>query len=151
MAHISFQGRVIGQPDLKFSQAGKAYLRFRTVENSRRQVNGEWQDVGSAWGDVTVFGNQAEHLAEALNDKDVVTVAGRLDAREWERQDGTKQTSYEVVADVVGIVPARQQSSPGFQQPPGQPARNTGWTNAQTGQPADPWGRQSGSTDNPPF
>lgn len=151
MAQISFQGRVIGQPSLKFSQAGKAYLRFRTVENTRKLVDTEWKDVGAAWRDVTVFGKQAEHLAEALNDKDVVTVAGRLDAREWEKQDGAKQTSFEVIADVVGIVPARQQSPSGFGQSPGQPARNTGWTNAATGQPADPWTNQQPSNDQPPF
>lgn len=110
MAQISFQGRIIGQPELKFSQAGKPLLRFRTVENSHRQIDGEWKDVGAAWRDVTVFGKQAEHLAEHLADKQIVAISGRLDAREWEKQDGTKQTSFEVLADVVGIVPARQQA-----------------------------------------
>lgn len=153
MAHISYSGRVIGQPELKFSQAGKAYLRFRTVENSRRQIDGEWKDVGAAWRDVTVFGKDAETLAEALNDKDTVLVQGRLDCRDWEK-DGRKGTSYEVVADHVAIKPRPKQPSTGFSQAPGQaqPAMNTGWVNAQTGQPQtpDPWNAPV-DPQNPPF
>lgn len=158
MAVIAFKGRVIGAPELKFSQAGKAYLRFRTVENSRRQIDGEWKDVGAAWRDVTVFGRDAETLFETLKEKDVVTVSGRLDCRDWEK-DGRKGTSYEVVADFVGIIPVMQagggaqtftpnQASSGFVQAPGQPAQSTGWVNHATGQPQDPW--QTTPTE-PPF
>lgn len=143
MAQISFQGRIIGQPELKYSQAGKPLLRFRTVENSRRQIDGEWKDVGAAWRDVTVFGKQAEHLAHHLADKQIVAISGRLDAREWEKQDGTKQTSFEVLADVVGIVPARQQApaqSGGFPQPSQSPTHAS-----------DPWGSQGGFPTEAPF
>ncbi|WP_333810765.1 single-stranded DNA-binding protein [Timonella senegalensis] len=141
MAQIAFQGRVIGEPELKFSQAGKAYLRFRTVENTRKQVNNEWKDVGAAWRDVTVFGRQAESLAEALKDKDTVTVFGRLEAREWEKQDGSKQTSFDVIADAVGIIPSR----------PAQSAANTFTPNQQQAQGG--WGQQaqSGFDQSPPF
>jgi single-stranded DNA-binding protein len=101
MAVISYEGRVIGQPEIKFTQTQKPYLKFRTVENSRRKIGDEWKDVGAAWRDVTVFGRDAESLAEVLNDKDVVLVQGRLDARDWENKDGVKQTS-----DQAGACPS---------------------------------------------
>lgn len=141
MAQIAFQGRVIGEPELKFSQAGKAYLRLRTVENTRKQVNGEWKDVGAAWRDVTVFGKQAESLAETLKDKDTVTVFGRLEAREWEKQDGSKQTSFDVIADAVGVI-AR----------PAQSGANT-FTPSQQAPQQDVWGQSAGASYDqaPPF
>lgn len=129
MASVSFHGNVGKVQPAQFSQDGKARIRFSVAERHSRfdkQAN-QWQDTGTTWRDVTVFGKRAEALADTLREgaKQQVVVIGREETREYDRQDGTKGSALEVVADVVGIIPSSQPA----QQ---QPAQD--WN-----QQADPW------------
>src|SRR5699024_3617132 len=78
----------------------------------------QFEDTGTTWYSVTVFGRQAEDLADIIqeNAKQQVSVSGRQETRAYEH-NGEQRTSLDVVADHVGLVHrAPQQQSGGFQQ-----------------------------------
>ena len=59
MADVTFTGNLTAAPEMKFSNAGKAFANFTVAENYRKKnQNGEWEDSGTAFWRVTVFGYQ---------------------------------------------------------------------------------------------
>ena len=107
MASVAFKGFVGKVHGLKFSNDGKPRFAFSVAEGHRRfnkQTN-EWEDTGTTWWAVTVFGKDAENLADVIAEgkKQLVTVAGRSSTREYEA-NGETRTSLDVIADHVGLV-----------------------------------------------
>ena len=152
MASVAFKGFVGKVHGLKFSNDGKPRFAFSVAEGHRRfnkQTN-EWEDTGTTWWAVTVFGKDAENLADVIAEgkKQLVTVAGRSSTREYEA-NGETRTSLDVIADHVGIVHraasngqgggnfASAQSAGFGGQPQPAPAQQDPWAGGQQ-QPA--WG-----------
>ena len=135
--NITFEGRCIATPELKFSQAGKAFARFRMAHN-RRTLNkntNEWEDAGSDFLDVTAFGSLAEKLVESVDKGTLVLVMGDLKSDQWEDKEGNKRTSWGVIADTVAVN-VRDKSLGG-----GAGAQGGGWgQSAAAPAQADPWG-----------
>lgn len=133
MAQISFQANLGKVQGLKFGNDGKPRFQFSAAEGHRGKVNGEWADTGTTWYSVTVFGYQAEDLAEVLQEgnKQRVHVTGRLSSREYEK-DGQKRSNLDVVADIVSIVPSKQGN--------GGNAQDQTWGTKPEAQQAGPWG-----------
>lgn len=129
MSTVAFKGNVGKVHGLKFNDDGKGRFMFSVAEgHGRFDRDNKWQDTGTTWWNVTVFGKQAETLADTITEgaKMRVIVAGRAATREYEH-NGAQRTSLDVIADYVGIEPTATQ------QPARQPA------------PADdPWGAPSG-------
>ena len=154
MAHVAFKANVGKVRGLQFSPDGKPRFSFSAAESHRRlnkQTN-QWEDTGTTWWSVTVFGKQAEDLADVIAEgkKQQVTIAGRSETREYEH-NGEKRTSLDVIADHVGLVHraanggqgggnfASAQSA-GFGAPQqAAPAQQDPWAGGQQ-QPA--WGAQ---------
>ena len=152
MAHVAFKANVGKVRGLQFSADGKPRFSFSVAEGHRRfnkQTN-QWEDTGTTWWAVTVFGKQAEDLADVIAEgkKQQVTISGRSETREYEH-NGEKRTSLDVIADHVGLVHraanggqgggnfASAQSA-GFGAPQqAAPAQQDPWTGGQQ-QPA--WG-----------
>lgn len=138
MGQAAFHGNVGSVRGLEFSQDGKPRFSFSVGEGHSRfdkQAN-TYRETGTTWRNVTVFGKRAEALAETIQQgaKQQVVVIGREETREYEAKDGSKGSSFDVIADVVGIIPKAQQG--GTSTPPASNTRNA---------PAeDPWGAGSG-------
>ena len=138
MASISFKANVGKVQDVKFSQDGKARLQFSAAEGHRGKVNGEWADTGTTWYSVTVWGKDAEDLADVLRDgaKQRVIVSGRLSSRKYQASDGSERESLDVSAEFVGVAPTHnaQQGGQGASQQ---------WTPQAAAPAVDPWGAPS--------
>lgn len=95
---------VVGNPDVRFSNDGKPWMKIRGVAKSRKRgANGAWTDGESTFIDIIVFDQLAANLVEQnLVAKDSIMVTGRLAMREYE-QDGQKRVSYQITADSVGM------------------------------------------------
>lgn len=139
----------ITEPELRFSQSGKAIATFSLAQNSRVKDGDNWVDGEPTWFRVSVFGPMAENVVESFPEKGArVIVQGGMKTNAWEK-DGEKRTSLEIIADAVGpdlrwatAKPVRQGSSGGGQQAPAQ----GGMQRSRTAQPqGDPW------SDQPPF
>ena len=166
MAQVSFKGNIGKVRDIQFGQDGQARFGFSVAEghSRRNKQTQEWEDTGTTWWSVTVFGRSAEALAEVIREgaKQRVVVAGRSSTREYEA-NGETRTSLDVIADSVGVIPSNPQNGQGAPQGGQQPQSggNARPNNARPsqGQQGDPWGRSgqqsydwgTGSDQEPPY
>ena len=104
LPRIELEGGAIADPELRFTTNGTALAKLRLVSKDRKRgANGDWEDGDPCFLTVTVFGRVAEHVAETVTKGDTVMVTGRLQQREWETDDGQKRSTYEVIADTIGV------------------------------------------------
>lgn len=105
LPRISMECVVVMEPEIRFGDNGKAWGKVRVVAKDRKRgANGAWEDGDKTFLTVTTFGLQAENLAESCQVGDTLIVEGALQQRDWEADDGTKRTSYEVVVDFSGHI-----------------------------------------------
>ena len=105
LPQIQFEGRVVADPELRFSQSGMAVAKIRTVATSRKRLDdGSWVDDRTCWLDVTCFKKQAENVAESVEKGDLIVVTGKLQTEEWEDKDThQKRSKITCIADSVGV------------------------------------------------
>lgn len=135
MAQVAFHGNVGKVKQAQFGNDGKCRITFSVAEGHQRfnkQTN-VWDETGTTWRRVTVFGKRAETLADVLREgaKQQVVVIGREETRAWQKDDGSSGESLEVVADVVGLIPTSNQQT------------NAAFTQSQPAPAADPWAAQA--------
>jgi len=102
-APVTLTGRVVADPELKFSASGVAVLNLRVVTNGRRKTDAGWEDTDTTFWSVSGFRQLAENAAESLRKGDLVVVTGKAKSREWVDKDGGKRLSWEVTADHIGV------------------------------------------------
>lgn len=98
---VTVTGNITRDPELKYTNSGKAVVSFGIAVNRRYQVNGEWQEQVS-FMNVTAWEKLGENIAASLTKGARVVVTGRLEVREYDKKDGSKGTSVEITADEVG-------------------------------------------------
>ena len=100
MNHVTLMGRLTRDPELKYSQAGKAYCRFTVAVN--RDFNKDEADFINC----LAFGKTAETIAEWLGK------GRRIETGNYENKNGEKVNTFEVVADRFEFVDsARSETS----------------------------------------
>src|SRR5579864_5988392 len=106
-------GNLGRDPEKRYTQDGRPVTRFSVAATTRRRErDGEWGDH-TEWFSVTVFGRQAETLAERVTKGTRVYVEGRLESRQYETQNGTKGFSLDVIANEVIVLVDRQRGEGG--------------------------------------
>ncbi len=101
---VTITGNATREPELRFTPSGQAVANFGVAVNRRwqnRQTQ-EWEESVSFF-DITCWSTLAENVAESVAKGTRVTVAGRLDQRSWETQEGDKRSKVEIVADDVAV------------------------------------------------
>ena len=93
MNHVTLMGRLTREPELKYSQAGKAYCRFSLAV--QREFNREEADFINC----LAFGKTAETIAEWLGKGRRIALQGRIQTGNYENKNGEKVNTFEVVAD----------------------------------------------------
>lgn len=96
--HITITGKLGQEPELKYSQAGKAVVTFTVADNY-----GKDEKKKTTWHNVIAFGSLAEHFASTCTKGDTVIVSGRLEQDEFTKTDGTKVKSMKIYADDLGV------------------------------------------------
>ncbi|MFI9824453.1 single-stranded DNA-binding protein [Streptomyces sp. NPDC052013] len=160
-------GRLTADPELRFTQAGKAVASIPLAFNSRRknpQTN-EWEDGDVFYVRGTVWERLAENATETLAKGMEVLVTGELRTERWEK-DGQKHERPALLirsiapnlAFAVASVskdPASQQNAPGGQQQRPPQNQQRGQQQRHQGPPPqdDPWAvdQANGYSNEPPF
>ena len=92
---------VVADPEIRFTQAGKAWLKIRGKAADRvKDSSGNWTDGDVMFIDIIV-GYGAENLADSIVKGDSVIVIGKLKMREYEK-NGERHVAYSIYADSVG-------------------------------------------------
>lgn len=106
MNHVTLMGRLTRDPELKYSQAGKAYCRFTVAVN--RDFNKDEADFINC----LAFGKTAETIAEWLGKGRRIALQGRIQTGSYQNSNGDTVYTTEVVADRFEFVDsARSETS----------------------------------------
>lgn len=95
-------GRLTRDPELKRTNSGMSVASFSiAVDNRMKNPDGS---RGTTFMNCSIFGAQAENLAKFTRKGALVGVEGSLNQRNFQRQDGTKGSAIEVIADRVAFL-----------------------------------------------
>jgi len=96
MNRITIAGNVGREPELKYSNAGMAILKFSVADTS-----GKDDKKKTIWHSVTAFGDLAENAAASLGKGTRVVIEGKLTEDKYTNKDGVEVTKMQVLADDV--------------------------------------------------
>lgn len=100
-SNITVSGNLTRDPELKYTGTGKAVCSVGVAVNRRFQQAGEWQEQTS-FMNIVAWEGLAENLAASFSKGDRVIVTGRLEVREYQKSDGSKGYSTEIIANDIG-------------------------------------------------
>ncbi len=104
-AEATIVGNVGRDPELRFTQSGKAFCTFSVAVTERVKQGDDWEDGDTSWFNIKTWGYVAEDVAERVQKGQRVIVYGRLKIESWEGQDGVERRDTTITANTVGIVP----------------------------------------------
>jgi single-strand DNA-binding protein len=96
MNRITIAGNVGREPELKYSNAGMAILKFSVADTS-----GKDDKKKTIWHSVTAFGDLAENAAASLGKGTRVVIEGKLTEDKYTNKEGVEVTKMQVLADDV--------------------------------------------------
>lgn len=102
MSMVTLTGNLASDPDLKYTQQGKAVANLTVMVNRRTKQGDQWVDANVTGWRVTCWEGMAEQVAERLRKGDPVVVYGLAEERSWE-QEGSTRYRIEVSARAVGL------------------------------------------------
>ena len=113
-AGITLTGRLVADPELKFTAKGDAVCNLRVVTSARRlnKQTDKWEDVDTTFWQVAAWRQLGENVAESLTKGDQVVIVGKVKSREWQDNDGNKRTAWEVDAQHVAVDLSRATAKP---------------------------------------
>lgn len=117
--------RVGSEPELRFSPSGVAVCKFRAVASSaKKEEDGSWTTTGEIWVTCIAFHELAEHAVNSVVKGQQVRLSGRIQNREYDKDDGSKGYALEILLDTLNPVhvkdkptqppPAGRESDPPF-------------------------------------
>lgn len=126
---VTLRGRLIKDPELRYTNGGKAVAQFTVVTAKRfKDQAGEWQEQDTSFWDVTAFDKLAENIIESCTKGTSVVVTGAMRQEKWVNKDNENRTSWKVLADDVALSLKTQQVS----------AQSNGKVPAKTGGYSEP-------------
>jgi single-strand DNA-binding protein len=90
-------GRVGGDPEFKYSQAGHPFLTFSLAADDSKRADGD----PTEWVRVVVFGERAEDLNGKLVKGARCYAEGRIRLDQWTGRDGEQRASLKLTAWIV--------------------------------------------------
>lgn len=93
---ITVMGRIATVPELKTSQNGIPYARFRVAVN-RRFHNKDNEQVD--FFNVTAWRNNAEFISKYFSKGSMIMLDGEMQTQQYEDRNGNPATWYEIVVD----------------------------------------------------
>lgn len=102
-SHVSLTGNVTRDPEIRFTPAQLAVVKFGIAVNKSKKVGDQWEETPHFF-DVTCFGSLADNVAESVTKGARVTVTGELEYQTWEdKETKEKRSKVAVVADDVAV------------------------------------------------
>ena len=98
MNKVILMGRLTKDPEVRYTQSGEpmAIARYTLAVNKRFKKQGE---ADADFIPCVAFGKQGEFAEKYLKKGMLIAVAGRIQVRNWEDNEGKKRTTTEVVVE----------------------------------------------------
>ena len=111
---ITLTARLTDDPELKSTPSGTSICELRVASNSRRKENDEWVDKPNFFNVLTV-GKLAETVVAHLTKGRRIAIDGRLEHREWFKDDQRRE-AVRIYAEDINFLDPRP-SDPADGQP----------------------------------
>ena len=97
-------GNLTKDPELRFTPSGQPVASFTVASTPRYRdaATGEWKDGETWFVNCSAWRDLGANIAECLSKGAAVVAAGRLRARSWQADDGTKRSVVEMQVDDLG-------------------------------------------------
>lgn len=126
-------GRLGGDPELRYTNTGKAVCRF-SVATSEKYVNNAGEQVqNTEWHRIVAWGKQAENANNYLKKGSEVYLEGRIKTTSYDKE-GQKHWATDIHADFIQYIGGRAQSNSGENQQEQPPQQNQNKPKAQNNQ-----------------
>lgn len=139
MNKVFMIGRLAANPELRTTQSGTPVATYRLAVNRRKSANGQQE---ADFFPCVAWDKGAEFATKYLTKGMKIAIAGHLQTRSWDAQDGTKRYTTEIIVDEHEFCESKGAVTP--DQTQAAPA-------AQTAQPADISGFTPVDDDELPF
>lgn len=156
---VTLEGAV-GSVDLRFSGAGKAFVRLRVACSDReRDGSGAWVDGPTSWFNLIAFAKQAENIAESIAKGDFIVATGKIKEEEYTLKDSNEvRKTMTILVDSIGpsvrfnVAKTGRAGGDGVKRGTA-PASDDQWTKPDAPAVAveDPWASPPAAADEPPF
>lgn len=102
----TWQGNLARENEIKVSNNGTKVLR-NTIAVRRDKDTTDWIDF-------VAFNQTADTIAAYTSKGSQLTICGSVRTGSYDRQDGTKQKTWEVMVNQVGLPPKAAEPAPAF-------------------------------------
>ena len=106
---VILMGRLTADPEMRATKQGTPVGSFTLAVN--RRTKPDEQQVAD-FLDIVVWGKTAEFVKRYFSKGQQVAVAGRIQSRMWEDQNGNKRKSVEIVAEEVHFAEPKRDNKP---------------------------------------
>ncbi|MBN2619769.1 single-stranded DNA-binding protein [candidate division WOR-3 bacterium] len=112
MNNVALIGRLVADPELRYTQKGAPVCDFRIACSQRfkNRESGEWQE-DTLFINIVAWRRQAEIANDYLKKGSAVLIEGKLRSRQWETTNGEKRSAIEVVARRIQFLDAVQRDA----------------------------------------
>ena len=131
-------GRLTAEPELKQTPSGVMVLSFSIAVNRAYRAKSDDGQMGQQQADFincVAWRERAEFIARYFHKGSSICVAGQLQTRTWNDQQGNKQYSTDVVADEINFVDSKGEGS-AYQQNAGSAYMPSAYSDPQYSTPA---------------
>ena len=120
MNKVILAGRLARDPEIKYTQSGKAVASFTLAVNRRYRKEGSNQPTAD-FIMIVAWDKLAEIVGNHLTKGSQIAIEGRMQVRSYDAQDGSKRYVTEVVANEVEFMGSKQHhdEQPKQQEPTG--------------------------------
>lgn len=105
-------GRMVRDPELKYTQSGTAVARF-SIANNRSYVAGGDKKENVSFFNCIAWSKLGEVIVEYCKKGKQIAIEGRLQQRSWDDQDGKKRSSVEIVVENFQFIGSKSGASEG--------------------------------------
>lgn len=116
---VALTGRLTKDPDIRYTNGGSTVARLNVaVDRDYKKEGGQTADFPN----VVAFGKTAEFIEKYFHKGNRIEIVGRLQTGSYQKEDGTKVYTTDVLAERVGFGESKKES--GSQQTKADPAGN---------------------------
>jgi len=131
MNSVNLVGRLTRDPEVRYTDGGLSIARFTLAVDRRFKKEGQPE---ADFPSCVAFGKTAEFIEKYFTKGQRMGLTGRIQTGSYEKEDGTKVYTTDVVAETVEFVESKSSSSGQNTMPePSLAETNDGWMNIPDG------------------
>jgi single-strand DNA-binding protein len=117
-AYAQISGRLGQEPELRFTNSDVPVLNLSIASNrQKREANGEKVTVAD-WFRITVFGRDAEIIAQYARKGSALAFNGRLQTDSYLDREGQQRSTTTIIADSFEFVATQKKTDAGAEERP---------------------------------